>query len=145
MEDVEVEDVAINIDCVIDLDDISFKQMNEIVDLKPLWFTFCPKPTFLLSNLKVKPANIKNPYPTLLTFNIDGITFKKEFCSRVFKEDFLCEEEMKGIFGRPDIIIDEMVVSIGWDTYKKQPCFEIKSAKTHIDKDKKKKDKNVPF
>ena len=51
----------------------------------------------------------------------------------------------EGVFGRPDIIIDEMVVSIGWDNYKKQPCFEIKSAKTHIDKDKKKKDKNVPF
>lgn len=145
MEDVEVEDVAINIDCVIDLDTISFKQMNEIVDLKPLWFTFCPKPTFILKDLKIKPANIKNPYPTLLTFDIDGITFKKEFCSRVFKEDFLCEEEMKGIFGRPDIIIDEMVVTIEWDDFRKKPCFGIKSAKTHIDKDKKKKDKDIPF
>ena len=55
-------------------------------------------------------------------------------------------EETKNIFGRPDIVIDEMVVEIGYDDFKKQPCFLLKSAKTHVkEKNDKKKNKNIPF
>ena len=144
MEDVNTVEPSIDIDCVIDLKEISFKQMNEILDLKMLWNSFCPKPQFLIRNKEINIKDIRNPYPTLLAFEIDGIQFKKEFCSGVFKSDFLCEEETKNIFGRPDIVIDEMVVSISYDDYKKQPCFIIHSAKTHIKKSKK-NNKDIPF
>lgn len=145
MEDVNTVEPSIDIDCVIDLKEISFKQMNEILDLKMLWNSFCPKPQFLIKDKEINIKDIRNPYPTLLAFEIDGIQFKKEFCSGVFKSDFLCEEETKNIFGRPDIVIDEMVVSIEYDDYKKQPCFGIKSAKTHVKKKDDKKNKNIPF
>ena len=145
MEDVNTVEPSIDIDCVIDLKEISFKQMNEILDLKMLWNSFCPKPQFLIRNKEINIKDIRNPYPTLLAFEIDGIQFKKEFCSGVFKSDFLCEEETKNIFGRPDIVIDEMVVSISYDDYKKQPCFLLKSAKTHIKKKDNNKNKNIPF
>ena len=145
MENVNTVEPAIDIDCVIDLKEISFKQMNEILDLKMLWCAQCPKPTFLICNKEINIKDVRNPYPTLLAFEIDGIQFKKEFCSGVFKSDFLCEEETKNIFGRPDIVIDEMVVTIEYDSFKKQPCFGIKSAKTHIKKKDDKKNKNIPF
>ena len=145
MEDVNTVEPSIDIDCVIDLKEISFKQMNEILDLKMLWNSFCPKPQFLIRNKEINIKDIRNPYPTLLAFEIDGIQFKKEFCSGVFKSDFLCEEETKNIFGRPDIVIDEMVVSISYDDYKKQPCFLLKSAKTHIKKKDNNRNKNIPF
>ena len=145
MEDVNTVEPSIDIDCVIDLKEISFKQMNEILDLKMLWNSFCPKPQFLIRNKEINIKDIRNPYPTLLAFEIDGIQFKKEFCSGVFKSDFLCEEETKNIFGRPDIVIDEMVVEIGYDDFKKQPCFLLKSAKTHIKKKDNNKNKNIPF
>lgn len=145
MEDVDTVEPAIDIDCVIDLKEISFKQMNEILDLKMLWNSFCPKPQFLIKDKEINIKDIRNPYPTLLAFEIDGIQFKKEFCSGVFKSDFLCEEETKNIFGRPDIVIDEMVVEIGYDDFKKQPCFLLKSAKTHVKKKDDKKNKNIPF
>ena len=146
MEDVDTVEPAIDIDCVIDLKEISFKQMNEILDLKMLWNSFCPKPQFLIRDKEINLKDIRNPYPTLLTFELDGIQFKKEYCSGAFKSDFLCEEETKNIFGRPDIVIDEMVVEISYDDYKKQPCFLLKSAKTHVKKkDDKKKNKNIPF
>ena len=145
MEDVNTVEPSIDIDCVIDLKEISFKQMNEILDLKMLWNSFCPKPQFLIKDKEINIKDIRNPYPTLLAFEIDGIQFKKEFCSGVFKSDFLCEEETKNIFGRPDIVIDEMVVEIGYDDFKKQPCFLLKSAKTHVKKKDDKKNKNIPF
>ena len=145
MEDVNTVEPSIDIDCVIDLKEISFKQMNEILDLKMLWNSFCPKPQFLIKDKEINIKDVRNPYPTLLAFEIDGIQFKKEFCSGVFKSDFLCEEETKNIFGRPDIVIDEMVVEIGYDDFKKQPCFLLKSAKTHVKKKDDKKNKNIPF
>lgn len=146
MENVEVVEVGVDIDCEINLKDISFKQMNDIVDLKMLWCSQCPKPQFLIKDKEINLKDIRNPYPTLLVFELDGIQFKKEYCSGVFKSEFLCEEETKNIFGRPDIIIDEMVVSISYDDYKKQPCFLLKSAKTHVkEKNDKKKNKNIPF
>ena len=145
MENVNTVEPSIDIDCVIDLKEISFKQMNEILDLKMLWNSFCPKPQFLIKDKEINIKDIRNPYPTLLAFEIDGIQFKKEFCSGVFKSDFLCEEETKNIFGRPDIVIDEMVVEIGYDDFKKQPCFLLKSAKTHVKKKDNNKNKNIPF
>lgn len=146
MENVEVAEVGVDIDCEINLKDISFKQMNDIVDLKMLWCSQCPKPQFLIKDKEINLKDIRNPYPTLLAFELDGIQFKKEYCSGVFKSEFLCEEETKNIFGRPDIVIDEMVVEIGYDDFKKQPCFLLKSAKTHVkEKNDKKKNKNIPF
>ena len=146
MENIEVADVGIDIDCVIDLKELSFKQMNEIFDLKMLWCSQCPKPQFLIRDKEINLKDIRNPYPTLLAFELDGIQFKKEYCSGAFKSEFLCEEETKNIFGRPDIVIDEMVVEIGYDDFKKQPCFLLKSAKTHVkEKNDKKKNKNIPF
>ena len=146
MENIEVADVGIDIDCVIDLKELSFKQMNEIFDLKMLWCSQCPKPQFLIKDKEINLKDIRNPYPTLLAFELDGIQFKKEYCSGAFKSEFLCEEETKNIFGRPDIVIDEMVVEIGYDDFKKQPCFLLKSAKTHVkEKNDKKKNKNIPF
>lgn len=145
MENVNTVEPSIDIDCIIDLKEISFKQMNEILDLKMLWNSFCPKPQFLIKDKEINIKDIRNPYPTLLAFEIDGIQFKKEFCSGVFKSDFLCEEETKNIFGRPDIVIDEMVVEIGYDDFKKQPCFLLKLAKTHVKKKDNNKNKNIPF
>lgn len=146
MEDIELKEPAIDIDTVLDLKEISFKQMNDVLELSMLFNSFCPKPQFLIKDKEINLKDIRNPYPTLLAFELDGIQFKKEYCSGAFKSEFLCEEETKNIFGRPDIVIDEMVVEIGYDDFKKQPCFLLKSAKTHVkEKNDKKKNKNIPF
>ena len=85
MEDVELKEPAIGIDTVLDLTEVSFKQMNDVLDLSMLFNSFCPKPQFLIKDKEINLKDIRNPYPTLLAFELDGIQFKKEYCSGAFK------------------------------------------------------------
>ena len=61
MEDVELKEPAIDIDTVLDLKEISFKQMNDVLDLSMLFNSFCPKPQFLIKDKEINLKDIRNP------------------------------------------------------------------------------------
>lgn len=140
MEDVEVLETGIDIDCEVD-ENIRLKDMEEIYNLKMIWNSYCPKPLFLIKDVEIDTAKVRVPYPTLMVFKIGDIECKKEFCSKVFRETFLHEGEQK--FGRPKIKAD-LIVEIGWDEYKKKPCFLLKYAESEIIKKEDKKN-DIPF
>lgn len=140
MENIEILEPCIEVDCEID-SSISVKQMNDILALEHIWNSYCPKPLFLIKDVEIDTAKVRVPYPTLMVFKIGDIECKKEFCSKVFRETFLHEGEQK--FGRPKIKAD-LIVEIGWDEYKKKPCFLLKYAESEIIKKENKKN-DIPF
>ena len=141
-ENVEVVSPYMLVDCEINLDTIRQREMQEIVDMKPIWHQFCSSPKFLIKDLIISSSKIRNPYTTLLVFDVNGIEIKKEYCSKVFKEKFLCEKERT--FGRPDLKMN-LIVEIGYDEYKRKPCLIIVNAESEIVKENKNKKDNIPF
>ena len=142
-EGVEVIPPYMLVDCEINLDTVRQKEMQEIVEMKPIWHQFCSSPKFLIKDLVISSSKIRNPYTTLLVFNVNGIEIKKEYCSKMFKEEFLCEKERT--FGRPDLKMN-LIVEVGYDEYKRKPCLVIVNAESEIVKENKtKKNDNIPF
>lgn len=139
-EDVEITPPCTLVDCEINLDTIRQKEMQEIVDMKPIWHQHCNSPKFLIKDLVIDSKKVRNPYTTLLVFDVNGIEIQKPFCSKVFKENFLHEKEVK--FGKP-ILKMNLIVEIGYDEYKRKPCLIIVNAESEIVKDK--KNDNIPF
>ena len=118
-EDVKIVPPCTLVDCQIDTRSLKEKDMLEIFNMKPIWHSHCNEPLFLLKNVIVESKKVRNPYTTLLVFDLDGIEIKKEYCSKVFKEEFLKENVVK--FGKPTLECD-LIVKIGYDDYKRKPC-----------------------
>ena len=139
-EDIEIIPPLLDVDCEIDLSDVSIDDLKEIIDMEMLYHQHCSTPCFLVRNIELDTKKVKSPYSLLLTFESNGFLFKKEYCSGAFKEEFLCKKEAK--FGQPTVKC-ELIVEIGYDTYRKKPCFLIKEADTKVIDKKKKTD--IPF
>lgn len=139
-EDIEIVPPLLEVDCEIDIDNISEEEIKEILDMEMLYHQHFPTPCFLIRGLELDTKKVKIPYSLLMTFECNGYLFKKEFCSGTFKEEFLCKKEAK--FGQPTIKCD-LIVEIGFDTYRNKPCFLIKEADSEVLDNKKKK--NIPF
>lgn len=141
MEEVEVIPPCTLVDCKMDLNNIKEKEMQEVLNLKPIWHQHCAEPLFLIEGLIIDSKKIRNPYTTLITFNVNGIEIKKEYCSGVWKKEFLKEDVVK--FGKPTLKCN-LIVKIDYDNYKNKPCLSIVEAESEIVKENKKKD-NIPF
>ena len=141
MEDIEVIPPCTLVDCKIDLNNIKEKEMQEVLNLKPIWHQHCAEPLFLIEDLIIDSKKIRNPYTTLITFNVNGIEIKKEYCSGVWKKEFLKEDVVK--FGKPTLKCN-LIVKIDYDNYRNKPCLSIVEAESEIVKENKKKD-NIPF
>lgn len=143
MENIEINEDCVLVDCEVDLDTLRIKEMEEIVKMKPIFNQHCQAPKFLIKDLVIDSRKIRNPYTTLLTFEYNGIEIQKPYCSGVFKKYLLKEDEVS--FGKPILKLN-LIVEIEYDNYRKRPCFKIVNAESEIVKDdKKKKDKNIPF
>lgn len=140
-EDVEIVPPCTLVDCEIDTRTLREKDMQEVCNMKPIWHSHCSEPLFLLKNIIVESKKVRNPYTTLLVFDLDGIEIKKEYCSKAFKEEFLKEKEVK--FGKPTLECD-LIVKIGFDDYKRKPCLVIVEAESRV-VEKKDNNKNIPF
>lgn len=140
MEEVEVIPPCTLVDCKMDLNNIKEKEMQEVLNLKPIWHQHCAEPLFLIEGLIIDSKKIRNPYTTLITFNINGIEIKKEYCSGVWKKEFLKEDVVK--FGKPTLKCN-LIVKIDYDNYKNKPCLSIVEAESEIIKDK--KQGGIPF
>lgn len=141
MEEVEVIPPCTLVDCKMDLNNIKEKEMQEVLNLKPIWHQHCVEPLFLIEDLIIDSKKIRNPYTTLITFNVNGIEIKKEYCSGVWKKEFLKEDVVK--FGKPTLKCN-LIVKIDYDNYRNKPCLSIVEAESEIVKENKKKD-NIPF
>ena len=141
MEEVEVIPPCTLVDCKINIDNIKEKEMQEVLNLKPIWHQHCAEPLFLIEGLIIDSKKIRNPYTTLITFNVNGIEIKKEYCSGVWKKEFLKEDVVK--FGKPTLKCN-LIVKIDYDNYRNKPCLSIVEAESEIVKENKKKD-NIPF
>lgn len=143
-EDVEVREACVNVDCKIDVKNIKTKDMNDILEMKSIWHQHCQAPLFLIEDFEINSKDIRNPYPTLIAFKINGIECKKEFCSGDFRKALTHEEDVK--FGKP-ILKCNLIVKIGYDDYGKQPCFILEDAESVVIDNKKssKPTKNAPF
>lgn len=140
MEDIEVIPPCTLVDCKIDLNNIKEKEMQEVLNLKPIWHQHCTEPLFLIEDLIIDSKKIRNPYATLITFNANGIEIKKEYCSGVWKREFLKEDVVK--FGKPTLKCN-LIVKIDYDNYRNKPCLSIVEAESEVIKDKKQGD--IPF
>ena len=141
MEDIEVIPPCTLVDCKIDLNNIKEREMQEVLNLKPIWHQHCAEPLFLIEDLIIDSKKIRNPYATLITFNVNGIEIKKEYCSGVWKKEFLKEDVVK--FGKPTLKCN-LIVKVDYDNYRNKPCLSIVEAESEIVKENKKKD-NIPF
>lgn len=139
-EDIEIVPPYTLVDCQINTKSLKEKDMLEVFNMKPIWHSHCGEPLFLLKNVIVESKKVRNPYTTLLVFDLDGIEIKKEYCSKVFKEEFLKENVVK--FGKPTLECD-LIVKIGYDDYKRKPCLIIVEAESKVVE--KKENKNIPF
>lgn len=140
MEDIEVIPPCTLVDCKIDLNNIKEREMQEVLNLKPLWHQHCAEPLFLIEDLIIDSKKIRNPYATLITFNVNGIEIKKEYCSGVWKREFLKEDVVK--FGKPTLKCN-LIVKIDYDNYRNKPCLSIVEAKSEVINNTKKD--NIPF
>ena len=140
MEDIEVIPPCTLVDCKIDINNIREKEMQEVLNLKPIWHQHCAEPLFLIEDLIIDSKKIRNPYTTLITFNVNGIEIKKEYCSGVWKREFLKEDVVK--FGKPTLKCN-LIVKIDYDNYRNKPCLSIVEAESEVIKDK--KQGNIPF
>ena len=140
MEDIEVIPPCTLVDCKIDLNNIKEREMQEVLNLKPIWHQHCAEPLFLIEDLIIDSKKIRNPYATLITFNVNGIEIKKEYCSGVWKKEFLKEDVMK--FGKPTLKCN-LIVKIDYDNYRNKPCLSIVEAESEVIKDK--KQDSIPF
>lgn len=140
MEDIEVIPPCTLVDCKIDLNNIKEKEMQEVLNLKPLWHQHCAEPLFLIEDLIIDSKKIRNPYATLITFNVNGIEIKKEYCSGVWKKEFLKEDVVK--FGKPTLKCN-LIVKVDYDNYRNKPCLSIVEAESEVIKDK--KQGGIPF
>lgn len=140
MEDIEVIPPCTLVDCKIDINNIREKEMQEVLNLKPIWHQHCAEPLFLIEELIIDSKKIRNPYTTLITFNVNGIEIKKEYCSGVWKKEFLKEDVVK--FGKPTLKCN-LIVKIDYDNYRNKPCLSIVEAESEVIKDKKQGD--IPF
>ena len=140
MEDIEVIPPCTLVDCKIDINNIREKEMQEVLNLKPIWHQHCAEPLFLIEELIIDSKKIRNPYTTLITFNVNGIEIKKEYCSGVWKKEFLKEDVVK--FGKPTLKCN-LIVKIDFDNYRNKPCLSIVEAESEVIKDKKQGD--IPF
>ena len=140
MEDIEVIPPCTLVDCKIDLNNIKEREMQEVLNLKPIWHQHCAEPLFLIEDLIIDSKKIRNPYTTLITFNVNGIEIKKEYCSGVWKREFLKEDVVK--FGKPTLKCN-LIVKIDYDNYRNKPCLSIIEAESEVIKDK--KQGNIPF
>ena len=140
MEDIEIIPPCTLVDCKIDINNIREKEMQEVLNLKPLWHQHCPESLFLIEDLIIDSKKIRNPYTTLITFNVNGIEIKKEYCSGVWKKESLKEDVVK--FGKPTLKCN-LIVKIDYDNYRNKPCLSIVEAESEVIKDKKQGD--IPF
>lgn len=140
MEDIEVIPPCTLVDCKIDLNNIKEKEMQEVLNLKPIWHQHCAEPLFLIEDLIIDSKKIRNPYATLITFNVNGIEIKKEYCSGVWKKEFLKEDVVK--FGKPTLKCN-LIVKVDYDNYRNKPCLSIVEAESEVIKDK--KQGGIPF
>ena len=140
MEDIEVIPPCTLVDCKIDLNGIKEREMQDVLNLKPLWHQHCAEPLFLIEDLIIDSKKIRNPYTTLITFNVNGIEIKKEYCSGVWKKEFLKEDVVK--FGKPTLKCN-LIIKIDYDNYRNKPCLSIVEAESEVIKDKKQGD--IPF
>ena len=140
MEEVEVIPPCTLVDCKIDINNIKEREMQEVLNLKPIWHQHCAEPLFLIEGLIIDSKKIRNPYTTLITFNVNGIEIKKEYCSGVWKKEFLKEDVVK--FGKPTLKCN-LIVKIDYDNYRNKPCLSIVEAESEVIKDK--KQGNIPF
>ena len=140
MEDIEVIPPCTLVDCKIDINNIREKEMQEVLNLKPIWHQHCAEPLFLIEELIIDSKKIRNPYTTLITFNVNGIEIKKEYCSGVWKKEFLKEDVVK--FGKPTLKCN-LIVKIDYDNYRNKPCLSIVEAESEVVKDK--KQGGIPF
>ena len=140
MEDIEVIPPCTLVDCKIDINNIKEREMQEVLNLKPIWHQHCAEPLFLIEELIIDSKKIRNPYTTLITFNVNGIEIKKEYCSGVWKKEFLKEDVV--CFGKPTLKCN-LIVKIDYDNYRNKPCLSIVEAESEVIKDKKQGD--IPF
>ena len=140
MEDIEVIPPCTLVDYKIDINNIREKEMQEVLNLKPIWHQHCAEPLFLIEELIIDSKKIRSPYTTLITFNVNGIEIKKEYCSGVWKKEFLKEDVVK--FGKPTLKCN-LIVKIDYDNYRNKPCLSIVEAESEVIKDK--KQDNIPF
>lgn len=140
MEDIEVIPPCTLVDCKIDLNNIKEREMQEVLNLKPIWHQHCAEPLFLIEDLIIDSKKIRNPYTTLITFNVNGIEIKKEYCSGVWKKEFLKEDVVK--FGKPTLKCN-LIVKVDYDNYRNKPCLSIVEAESEVIKDK--KQGGIPF
>ena len=142
MENVDTVTPLVEVDCEINISDLKDKSMNEIIQMRPIWHQHCQAPLFLIKNYELDTKKVRSPYATLMIFPIGNYECRKEFCSKVFKESFLHEKEVR--FGKP-ILTCDLLVEIGYDEYKKKPCFILRDAETNILDKKRKPTKDCPF
>lgn len=142
MEDVDIslEEKGHDVDCVIDIDDLTKHDFKQFESMKKIWFGFCKEPVFLIKDVVISEAEFRNPFVTLLTFKYNGYKFDKNFCSKVFLDDVLHRTEKR--FGRVNFKCN-ILVKLGTNEFNKDGYFEVVDMETEIVD--KKEDKKIPF
>ena len=80
--------------------------LDDVLDLGAIddvWCGDCKRPKLLVRNIHINSKDIIKRGIDL-SFKIDNVIYKKEFCSKVFYEKMICAEENK--FNNKDLEID---------------------------------------
>ena len=80
--------------------------LDDVLDLGAIdnvWWGDCKRPKLLVRNIHINSKDITKRGIDL-SFKIDNVIYKKEFCSKVFYEKLICAEENK--FNNKDLEID---------------------------------------
>ena len=80
--------------------------LDDVLDLGAIddvWCGDCKRPKLLVRNIHINSKDITKRGIDL-SFKIDNVIYKKEFCSKVFYEKMICAENNK--FNNKDLEID---------------------------------------
>ena len=114
MEGIEIVDNGHEVDCELDLDKLTKKDLKNLMKYDNLWFQGCQSPKFIIKDIEINAKRVKQPYPLLTIFTYKDFNFKKEFCRNSFFGEFTHSDEIR--FGSPELLID-LIVELKKDKY----------------------------
>ena len=82
---------------------IPLEDLLDIADLDDIWTFNCKRPKILIKNIKINSKSI-NKRGINLSFKVGDILYKRDFCSNVWFQNLICEEDNP--YHNKDLIID---------------------------------------
>ena len=102
LADTDLE-VCHKVDYEMDIKNLRISHIATISDLSHLWGCFIDEPMFAITNITLKPHQLKKN-GIVASFESNNISFIKNFASSSFVEEFTCGKE-RG-FSNKDIKVD---------------------------------------